>query len=66
MHQRQTDRVLAAAMLDDELLRKAVDRGVDEADAIRAIRLATGRDDAQFSRTRGVDHFLRAIMALQA
>ena len=50
-------------MFEHELLRKALDGGLDQPDALAcAIAVAADGDDAQMFRTRGVDHLLRAIM----
>src|SRR5690348_4118693 len=55
--------MFAPAMFERELLRKALDRRIHEANALAgAIRVAADGNDAQIALARGVDHLLRAIM----
>ena len=61
--QRQPHRIFAAAMFERQLLRKAVDVGANQANALAgAVALAADRDDPQFARPRRIDHLLRAVM----
>ena len=61
--QRQPHLIIAAAMFERQLLRKAVDVGANQANALAgAIALAADRDDPQFACPRRIDHLLRAVM----
>ena len=55
--QRQFDRMPLAAMLQHELLRKALDGGLNQPDALTRIALATDGDDTQMFRADSVNHF---------
>ncbi len=55
--------MFAPAMFEHELLRKAVDISLDQANALAcAVALAADRDDPQVSRARRIDDGLRTIM----
>src|SRR5258705_8950107 len=61
--QRQPDRMPAPAMFKVKVLRKAVDGGLDQANALPcAVALMTDRRDPQAACARGIDHGLRTIM----
>ncbi len=61
--QRQSDRMPGPAMFEREFLRKAVDIGRDQANALAgAVALAADRDDPKLAHTRRIDHGLRDIM----
>src|SRR5258705_10350913 len=61
--QRQPDRMPAPAMLKVKVLRKAVDVGLDQANALPcAVALLADLHNPQASRARGLDHGLRTIM----
>ena len=50
-------------MFERQFLRKAIDVGVDQANALAgAVAFAADRDDAQVACARRIDHCLRAIM----
>jgi hypothetical protein len=50
-------------MFQLEFLRKAVDLGLDQADALAcAVAVAANRDDPQVFRARRIDHRRRAVM----
>jgi hypothetical protein len=61
--QRQPDQVPAAAMFEVELLRKTIDGGLDQANALAcAVGIAADGDDPQAAFARGMNDFPRTIM----
>ena len=58
-HQRQPDRMPAPAVLKVKFLRKAVDVGLNQTNALAcALALFADRHDPQASRARNIDHGL--------
>jgi len=61
--QRQPDGMIFPAMFKREVLRKAVDVGRDQANALaRASTVAADGKQAQLPRARGLDHGMRTLM----